>query len=93
MRLALPRAPVAQHKLAELDELEQAQDAHCFTRAVIREIFGEDVADKIRIQYGGSVKPENTEELMSQADVDGALVGGASLDPVSFSQICKNANG
>jgi triosephosphate isomerase len=72
---------------------EQAQDAHCFTRMVIREIFGEDVADKIRIQYGGSVKPENTEELMSQADVDGALVGGASLDPVSFSQICKNANG
>ena len=72
---------------------EQAQDAHCFTRAVIQEIFGEDVAAKVRIQYGGSVKPDNTEELMSQPDVDGALVGGASLDPVSFSQICKNASG
>ncbi|MCP4849535.1 MAG: triose-phosphate isomerase [Verrucomicrobiaceae bacterium] len=69
---------------------EQAQEAHRFTREVIGEIFGEDVSSKIRIQYGGSVKPENTEELMSQADVDGALVGGAGLDPVSFSEICKN---
>ena len=70
---------------------EQAQDAHRFTREVISEIFGEEVSSKVRIQYGGSVKPENTGELMSQPDVDGALVGGASLDPVSFSEICKNA--
>ena len=70
---------------------EQAQDAHRFTREVIGELFGEDVASRIRIQYGGSVKPGNTAELMSQPDVDGALVGGASLDPVSFSEICKNA--
>ena len=70
---------------------EQAQDAHRFTREVIGELFGEDVASRIRIQYGGSVKPANTAELMSQPDVDGALVGGASLDPVSFSEICKNA--
>ena len=72
---------------------EQAQDAHRFTRDVIREIFGDEVADRIRIQYGGSVKPANTAELMGQPDVDGALVGGASLDPVSFSEICKNAGG
>ena len=72
---------------------EQAQDAHRFTRDVIREIFGDEVADRIRIQYGGSVKPANTAELMGQPDVDGALVGGASLDPVSFSEICKNAAG
>ncbi len=70
---------------------EQSQDAHRFTREVIGELFGEDVAARIRIQYGGSVKPGNTAELMSQPDVDGALVGGASLDPVSFSEICKNA--
>ena len=70
---------------------EQAQEAHAFTRSVIREIFGDSVADQIRIQYGGSVKPDNTNELMGQEDVDGALVGGASLDPQSFADICKNA--
>ena len=47
-------------------------------------------ADKIRIQYGGSVKPENTEALMGKPDIDGALVGGASLDPRSFADIIKN---
>ena len=51
---------------------EQAQDAHAFTRSVIREIFGDNVAEQIRIQYGGSVKPDNTKELMGQEDVDGA---------------------
>ena len=70
---------------------EQAQEAHAFTRKVLGELFGEDIAAKIRIQYGGSVKPANTAELMSQPDVDGALVGGASLEPGSFSEICKNA--
>ena len=70
---------------------EQAQEAHAFTRSVIREILGDSVADQIRIQYGGSVKPDNTKELMEQEDVDGALVGGASLDPKSFADICKNA--
>ena len=70
---------------------EQAQEAHAFTRSVIRELFGDSVADQIRIQYGGSVKPDNTKELMGQEDVDGALVGGASLDPESFADICKNA--
>jgi len=51
----------------------------------------ETTADKIRIQYGGSFKPDNARELMSQADIDGALVGGASLDARSFSQIVKAA--
>ena len=55
-------------------------------------MFGEEVSQAIRIQYGGSVKPENTKELMSQIDVDGALVGGASLEAESFSEICKNAS-
>ena len=51
----------------------------------------ETTAERVRIQYGGSVKPENARELMSQADIDGALVGGASLDPRSFAQIVKAA--
>ncbi|EAX46942.1 Triose-phosphate isomerase [Thermosinus carboxydivorans Nor1] len=59
-----------------------------FIRAIVREMFG-DAADRVRIQYGGSVKPENIAELMAQSDIDGALVGGASLDAVSFSGIVK----
>ena len=51
----------------------------------------ETTAERVRIQYGGSVKPENARELMSQPDIDGALVGGASLDPRSFAQIVKAA--
>lgn len=66
---------------------EQAQEAHAFVRSVLAKKFGQETADKIRIQYGGSVKPENTAELMGQPDIDGALVGGASLDPASFAKI------
>lgn len=66
---------------------EQAQEAHAFIRSLLVKIFGQEVADKVRIQYGGSVKPGNTAELMAQPDIDGALVGGASLEPASFSQI------
>src|SRR5437764_1777307 len=70
---------------------EQAQEAHAFIRNVLAEIADEATADKIRIQYGGSVKPDNARTLMSQPDIDGALVGGASLDPRSFAQIVKGA--
>jgi len=52
---------------------------------------GDATAERVRIQYGGSVKPENARELMTQPDIDGALVGGASLDPRSFAQIVKAA--
>lgn len=69
----------------------QAQDAHAFVRGVVSNTFGETVAGKLRIQYGGSVKPDNAEELMSQPDVDGALVGGASLDAEDFAAIVKHA--
>jgi triosephosphate isomerase len=72
---------------------EQAQEAHAFIRRVLGEISDESTADKIRIQYGGSVKPDNAHKLMSQADIDGALVGGASLEPRSFAQIVKGAGG
>src|SRR6266852_2492373 len=70
---------------------EQAQEVHLFVRRLLGEIFGETVARRVRIQYGGSVKPSNARELMSQPDVDGALVGGASLEARSFADIIKNS--
>src|SRR6266404_3995043 len=70
---------------------QQAQEAHAFVRHTLREISDEATADRIRIQYGGSVKPENARDLMTQPDIDGALVGGASLDPRSFARIVKAA--
>lgn len=70
---------------------EQAQEAHAFIRKTLATIADADAAEKVRIQYGGSVKPENTESLMSKPDIDGALVGGAALDPRSFATIVKNS--
>ncbi len=67
----------------------QAQEAHAFIRQILREISDEATAEKVRIQYGGSVKPDNARTLLSQPDIDGALVGGASLDPRSFAQIVQ----
>jgi len=69
---------------------EQAQEAHKYIRGLLAEMHGEEVAKSVRIQYGGSVKPENIKELISQEDVDGALVGGASLKADSFVQLVKN---
>ncbi|MRR06838.1 MAG: triose-phosphate isomerase [Deltaproteobacteria bacterium] len=66
---------------------EQAQEAHAFIRKVVVERYGREVADTIRILYGGSVKPENIKGLMTQPDIDGALVGGASLKADSFGAI------
>jgi triosephosphate isomerase len=70
---------------------EQAQEAHAFIRHTLSQMSDETTAERIRIQYGGSVKPENARDLMTQPDIDGALVGGASLDPRSFAQIVKAA--
>ena len=67
----------------------QAQEAHAFIRKTLAEITDQATADRVRIQYGGSVKPDNARELLSQPDIDGALVGGASLDPRSFAQIVQ----
>ena len=69
----------------------QAQDAHAHIRGRLRTWFGPDVADRCRILYGGSVKPDNIAELIAEADVDGALVGGASLDVRSFGEIVTNS--
>jgi triosephosphate isomerase len=66
-----------------------AQAMHATIRASLVELYGEDAANSIRIQYGGSVKPDNVDELMSQPDIDGALVGGASLTPESFLRIIQ----
>jgi triosephosphate isomerase len=62
----------------------QAQEAHAFIRGEMKAAWGEESAKKVRILYGGSVKPDNAADLMGQADVDGVLVGGASLEPASF---------
>ncbi len=70
---------------------EQAQSAHAFVRRTLVSMFDEVVAKRVRIQYGGSVKPSNARELMSQPDVDGALVGGASLEIRSFVDIIRNS--
>ena len=69
----------------------QAQEAHAFIRKLLVSIFDDATARRVRIQYGGSVKPSNAAELMSLPDVDGALVGGASLDVRNFSDIIKNS--
>jgi triosephosphate isomerase len=68
---------------------EQAQEAHAFIRRLVAELYDQGVADKVRILYGGSVKPENVKGLMSCADIDGALVGGASLNGASFASIVR----
>jgi triosephosphate isomerase len=70
---------------------EQAQEAHAYIRGLLVKLFDETVARRVRIQYGGSVKSSNARELMSLPDVDGALVGGASLEGRSFADIVKNS--
>jgi len=68
---------------------EQAQEVHAYVRSVINTLYGESLAAALRILYGGSVKPKNIAELMGMDDIDGALVGGASLDADSFAQIAN----
>jgi len=68
---------------------ELAAEAHAVIRHEVSKIFGEEFAGQLRILYGGSVKPDNASSLMAQEEIDGALVGGASLDPKSFAAIVK----
>jgi triosephosphate isomerase len=68
---------------------EMAADAHRFIRGKVAGKFGEEMAGAVRILYGGSVKPDNVKKLMAEEEIDGALVGGASLDPGSFAAIVK----
>ncbi len=71
--------------------VEQAQESHYFIRGILTELSNPSTAKKMRLQYGGSVTPLNTQELLSAPDIDGALVGGASLDPRTFAQIVFQA--
>lgn len=70
----------------------QAEEAHTFCRGVVQELYGDGAADALTIQYGGSVKPENAKTLLDQKNIDGLLVGGASLTPETFSQIVNAEN-
>ena len=71
---------------------EQAQEIHAFIRNLIAEKYGKDTADEISILYGGSVKPDNAKEIFSQPDIDGGLIGGASLKIEDFSKIIEAFN-
>ena len=68
---------------------EQAQEMHALIRQLIADAFGREVADVVRILYGGSMKPDNADALLSQPDVDGGLIGGASLKAADFSAIIR----
>jgi triosephosphate isomerase len=70
---------------------EQAQEVHAMIRGFVSRDFGAQAADSVRIQYGGSVNPKNSRQLLSQADIDGALVGGASLKAQDFIEIVRSA--
>ncbi|VGO14602.1 Bifunctional PGK/TIM [Pontiella desulfatans] len=70
---------------------QQAQDVHAFIRGIVKDMVGAEAADAVRIQYGGSMKPDNAVELLGQPDIDGGLIGGAALDATSFAAIVKAA--
>ena len=70
---------------------EQAQEVHALIRKVLADMFDDTIAQSVRIQYGGSVKPDNAKTLFSQPDIDGGLIGGAALDARSFVEIVKSA--
>jgi triosephosphate isomerase len=90
-RLVLAYEPVWAIGTGQNATPEQAQAAHSFLRRQIQNRFGEECARALPIQYGGSVKPNNAASLMCQPDVDGALVGGASLDAEQFLAIVRAA--
>jgi len=91
--LAIAYEPVWAIGTGRTATANQAQEAHAFLRSLVQAAWGPDAAARVRILYGGSVKPENARELMGQADVDGVLVGGASLEPASFLAIAAAGKG
>lgn len=88
-RLVIAYEPVWAIGTGRTATAEQAQDVHAGIRAVVGELAGAETAAGIRIQYGGSMKPDNAAELLAQPDVDGGLIGGAALDAASFAAIVK----
>ena len=85
--LVLAYEPIWAIGTGKTASVDQVEEVHKYLRSLIGQLFSTDFADNIRILYGGSVKPENVKELMAIEDVDGALVGGASLDPDKFIKI------
>jgi len=90
-RLTLAYEPVWAIGTGKVATTAQAQEVHGQIRGLLRELAGAQAADTTRIQYGGSVKPDNAAELLSQPDIDGALVGGASLKADDFARIVAGA--
>ena len=93
---ALPRADETAHKMRLClakphPGWRSAQEAHAFLRVKMAGVFGGEASERLRILYGGSLKPANADELLPLADVDGGLIGGASLDVSSFSAIIRAA--
>lgn len=86
-RVVLAYEPVWAIGTGKTATREQAQEVHHFLRQLLAELYDKKVAEKIRVLYGGSVKPDNIDELMAQPDIDGALVGGAALNADSFARI------
>jgi triosephosphate isomerase len=90
-RTVLAYEPVWAIGTGKVASPEQAQEVHAFIRRHLAQTFGQATADRVVVQYGGSVKPDNARELMACPDVDGALVGGASLKAADFLAIVEGA--
>ncbi len=87
--IVLAYEPVWAIGTGETASPEQAQEMHAFIRETIRKTYNQEIADEVSILYGGSVKPNNAEEIFAKPDVDGGLIGGASLDAQSFAAIAN----
>jgi triosephosphate isomerase len=92
-RVIIAYEPVWAIGTGEVATPAQAQEMHAFIRTVLAEIASADVAESVRLQYGGSMKPGNAEELLSQPDIDGGLIGGAALDARTFVELIRIAQG
>ena len=91
VNLVIAYEPVWAIGTGKVATTEQAQEVHAFIRSLLVKLFGDAVAQKLRILYGGSMKPANAPELLSQKDIDGGLIGGASLESRSFTDLIKAA--
>lgn len=89
VKVTIAYEPVWAIGTGKVATLDQAQEVHAMTRGLLADLYDRDIAAKVRIQYGGSVKPSNAKELLACPDIDGALVGGASLKAVDFEGIVR----